>query len=1400
MSRPSPARRTHLARRIRSLRGFLPAVQSLESRQLLSSAPLQFDFGTPDSPVAPGYTQVTSAMTYTSQRGFGWQEAGAVDFDFGGPGNTDLTRDGNAVSDNTFLVDLDPGTYDVTPTIGTAFAQGQHEIDVSLSLEGGIQDPIRLADSDVVAPTYRVTVTDGQLAVGLRDDMRYQDPDAGLRALKVTPVDTTAPPGGDAASYVNADTATLGSWKGIYGAQGYDLALDPETGNPSLPTYAALGVIGGSSYLSASSTSDPTALEKVDPGATDRFAADWVSHTSFDIDLCLRDGQEHQVALYVNWTNPGLDEAVQVLDGETGAVLDTRQVDASSGGEYLIWKIQGHVVFRVTGTGGSVAAASGVFLDPATPPPAPSGLTATAAPSTPEIDLSWMPSAQATGYSIERSLGDSQGWSVVATVGVGVTTFADTGLSEATSYSYRVVATNSAGESAPSATLSATTLTAAPTGLTASPISGSLINLSWTDHSSVATTNDVEESADGVNWAQIGSVAASATAFSATGSFNRLTTYEFRVRAYSSGGGYSTYATTSATTPAYPDTPAINWAAPQSSTSVALSWTDAPGEAGFRIERSSDGGSTWAVAGTVATGVTTFTDTGLAEATSYTYRIFATNGSGDSIPSATQAAATPPGAPSGLAAVLVSGGQINLSWTDQSTAAAYYVVQHSPNGSTGWVQIGTVNGSSANSYAATGSFSSSTTYYFRVSAYAYTGGTSAYASTSITTPASPGQPTLNSATAQSDTAVVLAWSDVAGEAGFRVERSTNNGSTWTTAGTVGAGITTFTDTGLTEATSYTYRVTATNAVGASPPSTTRSVVTPPSAPSGLTATAVSGGQINLTWTDHSAAASSYYVEQSTNGTTWTQIALFNGNAINSDTATGPFNGSTTYYFRVHAYASTGGNSAYATASVTTPAFPNQPAITSATAQSDTAVALTWSDVAGETGFLVERSTNNGTTWTTAGTVGAGVTSFTDTGLSESTSYTYRVTATNAVGSSAASATRSVATPPSAPSGLTASAISPTQINLAWTDHSAAATYNYVEQSTNGTTWTQIASLYGNATNSYTATGPFNGSTTYYFRVHAYALTGANSAYATATVTTPGYPSQPTIGAAVAQSDTVVTLTWSDVAGETGFRIERLVSGTWTAMGTVGTGVTSFTDTGLHEVTSYSYRLFATNAVGDSAPSATVSVMTLPAAPTGLTATAVSWKQINLSWTDHSTVASSYYVEQSTNGTTWTQIASVNGSTTNSDTATGPFNGSTTYYFRVRDYSVGYSTYATTSVITPAFPNAPTLTSATPQSDTSITLAWQDVAGETGFRVERLVSGVWTAVGTVGAGVTMFTDTGLHEATSYSYHVVATNSAGDSAPSATLSATTLTAAPTGLTASPISGSLINLSWTDHSSVA
>lgn len=189
---------------------------------------------------------------------------------------------------------------------------------------------------------------------------------------------------------------------------------------------------------------------------------------------------------------------------------------------------------------------------------------------------------------------------------------------------------------------------------------------------------------------------------------------------------------------------------------------------------------------------------------------------------------------------------------------------------------------------------------------------------------------------------------------------------------------------------------------------------------------------------------------------------------------------------------------------------------------------------------------------------------------------------------------------------------------------------------------------------------------------------------------------------------------------------------------------------------------------------------VPAAPSNLVATTFSSSQINLTWTDNANNENGFKIEQSTDGTAFTQIAAV-GSNATSFSVTG-LTASTTYHYRVASFNdAGNSEYsntanATTSPAPPALPLAPSGLNATVVSRTQISLSWTDNSGnETGFRIERCKGPNCTnfvQITQVGANVNTFLDTGLTRNTSYNYRVRAFNAGGNSAYSNTATGKTL----------------------------
>jgi hypothetical protein len=178
--------------------------------------------------------------------------------------------------------------------------------------------------------------------------------------------------------------------------------------------------------------------------------------------------------------------------------------------------------------------------------------------------------------------------------------------------------------------------------------------------------------------------------------------------------------------------------------------------------------------------------------------------------------------------------------------------------------------------------------------------------------------------------------------------------------------------------------------------------------------------------------------------------------------------------------------------------------------------------------------------------------------------------------------------PTAPTNLTATAVSSSQINLAWVDSATSEQGFKIERCSGAgcSNFVQIVMVGANVT-SYSNTG-LSGSTSYSYRVRAYNAGGDSDYSNTASAMTqaaPVFPAAPTNLTATAVSKSQINLSWTDNANnETGFRILRCKGSTCTnyaLIATVGANVTSYTDTKLTANTTYRYRVYAYNASGNS---------------------------------------------------------------------------------------------------------------------------------------------------------------------------------------------------------------------------
>src|SRR5436190_686332 len=313
----------------------------------------------------------------------------------------------------------------------------------------------------------------------------------------------------------------------------------------------------------------------------------------------------------------------------------------------------------------------------------------TTAPSTPteilasavsasQINLSW--AASTDNVKVTRYIVRRDGVKIATPVS---TSYADTGLSAATTYSYTVAARDAAGNISPNSTnVSVTTASAAdtmppatPTGLTGAAAGSSGANLSWS-----ASTDDVGVTGYIVRRNGVQVATPATTSYTDTG-LSAATTYSYTVAARDAAGNTSPDSTSVSVTTGStadttaPTTPTGLTAAAAGTRGANLAWsasTDNVGVIGYIVRRNGV---------QVATPATTsYADMGLSVGT-YRYTVAARDAAGNisansASASITIADTTPPTTPTGLTAAVAGSSGANLSWstsTDNVGVTAYIV-------------------------------------------------------------------------------------------------------------------------------------------------------------------------------------------------------------------------------------------------------------------------------------------------------------------------------------------------------------------------------------------------------------------------------------------------------------------------------------------------------------------------------------------------------------------------------------------------------------------------------------------------------------------------------------------------------------------------------------------------------
>jgi len=221
-----------------------------------------------------------------------------------------------------------------------------------------------------------------------------------------------------------------------------------------------------------------------------------------------------------------------------------------------------------------------------------------------------------------------------------------------------------------------------------------------------------------------------------------------------------------------------------------------------------------------------------------------------------------PAAPSTPSAVAASSSRIDLSWRDNSTNETGFEIRRSTIGPDGSFPVLATTTTNVTSYADTG-LRIGTQYCYKLRAVSVTRKTTTYSMSTdpvcATTPVPPGPPQAPEdaiAAGVGSHAIGVSWTDKANnEAGFRVERSSDGGTTWVTAATTAANVSSIADGDVpNEGQQFCYRVSAFNGDGVSAPSNTSCTMTV-AGPSDLAIDSLG----SLTWKDNSGIEDGYEV-------------------------------------------------------------------------------------------------------------------------------------------------------------------------------------------------------------------------------------------------------------------------------------------------------------------------------------------------------------------------------------------------------------------------------------------------------------------------------------------------------------------------------------------------------------
>uniref|UniRef100_A0A6C0HKF0 Fibronectin type-III domain-containing protein n=1 Tax=viral metagenome TaxID=1070528 RepID=A0A6C0HKF0_9ZZZZ len=645
-------------------------------------------------------------------------------------------------------------------------------------------------------------------------------------------------------------------------------------------------------------------------------------------------------------------------------------------------------------------------------------------------------------------------------------------------------------------------------------------------------------------------------------------------------------------------------------------------------------------------------------------------------------------------------------------------------------------------------------------------------------------PTGFAATANGSGYIVLTWSQVTGNTGYTLLRSTVSGdySAPVTA-TVATNIITYTaSTGLTLGTPYYFVAQTSNASGLGAYSA-QATATPRTVPSTMSAPTLTAGSLNISvayvapTSSNGAAITSYSIQRSTvlAMTTPTTVSTLS----NPYPSTGLLNG-TMYYYNIAA-SNAAGLGVYSAVSSNTPAAVPAIVVISSTAAGSNTISLAWTAPANNgaaiTSYNLNYSTDTSSTGFTSLSSGLLVSPFVATGLTNGSLYYFQMAASNVMGYGPYSLAASN-TPRTVPSPITDLSANPSGVSTSlilswvapWNGGSAITGYRWYQSLSSGmTAVTSNATL---ITTLSTTVTPLVAGTTYYYQIVASNVAG----FSVSSAVISNYPRAvpASVGTVTATSlNQSISLSWLATTASNGSPISSYLSEYSLSSGPAGwttissSSANTIVATGLSNGTSYYFRVSASNVAGYGPTSTVVTKIPymVPDKVGAITVTPLA-ASVSLAWptttASNGTAITSYYYYWSVSGGAFTGVS--NASNVYSAVKTLLTNGSTYNFYVAASNAAGFGLSSDVVTTIPrTVPGAPTSVAAAVRTFDSVTFTFVPPASNggnaiTSYIVTPLLDGT-TAQTTVSGSSSPIIVSNVIPGRVYTYRIVASNDAG-----------------------------------------